>query len=783
MKYVVVILPLALPKNYTYALPEEYLDRVKIGTRVAVNLGKSKKYSGIVKEILDTQPAYVTKPILGIFSEEEVVYSQQLKLWEWIAQYYMCSEGEVMNAALPVHFKLSSETQLLYKESFGLDFSTLDEDEFLVAEALLIRKELTLIEVQQILDRSDVFSLIKDLLDKGVCQVYEDLKETYRQKLEKFISLNVSYQEEEKLKELFDDLSRAPKQLELLLAFLHLYKTEGEVRQSELLKKSGASAAQLKGLIVRNILMVEQRGISRIGSLPGKMQLDFLLNEQQQRVLTSILEQFEQKQVVLLHGVTSSGKTLVYIKLMEHFLEQGKQILYLLPEIALTSQIIRRLEKYFGGKVGVYHSRFSNNERVEIWNKVKSGEIQILLGARSSLLLPFKNLGLVILDEEQDASFKQQDPAPRYHARDTAIYYAQLFGASVVIGSATPSVESYFHALQGKYGWVELRERYGGMEMPEMIIVDAKLDAFRKLSIGNFTSVLKSAMDQALEAGKQVILFQNRRGYAPYQVCSVCGWIPHCKNCDVSLTYHKYHDKLHCHYCGQQYGVMVTCMACGNQKMESKSFGTEKIEDELTALYPKARIGRMDVDAVRSKEGHNKIIQLFEQQRLDILVGTQMVVKGLDFEHVSLVGILQADSLLNYPDFRVNERAFQLMEQVAGRAGRKGERGKVIIQANQIGHPILTDVVSHDYLQMYEKEISQRRLFNYPPFSRLTRITLKHKNQDLVDQAARELGESLPAQIRSIMLGPSQPLVGKVRNFYLQELLFKLPRETHLIRG
>lgn len=782
MKFADVILPLALPRNYTYAVPPEMEASICVGSRVAVQLGRQKKYTGIVKTIHEQAPsAYKTKPIMDLLDKEPVVYPTQLAFWEWIAQYYMCNEGDVLNAALPAHLKLSSETVLLFNDAFGDDFTMLDDHEYLVAEALHIRKELRIGEVQLILDKSDVYSVIKKLIERQVCLVYEELKEAYREKKENYILLNPAYENDEQLAPLFDELARAPKQMELLLAYLHLMKTQGDVIQSALLKKSGASPAQLKGLVDKQILQIDKRTVDRIRMGKMEAQIDFILSPAQEKALTEVKECFREKQVTLLHGVTSSGKTELYVKLMEESLATGKQVLYLLPEIALTAQIIRRLQKHFGGQIGIYHSRFSNNERVEIWNKVKSGEIRIVLGARSSLLLPFRDLGMIILDEEHDASFKQQDPAPRYHARDAAIYYAALFKAKVLLGSATPSLESYFNAKQGKYGLVKLQERFGGIAMPVIEIVDLKKETALKEVVNNFTSVLREGIKQSLQDGKQVILFQNRRGYAPFLLCTTCGWIPNCKQCDVSLTWHKHLDKLHCHYCGTRYPYIYTCAACGSQSLMPKNFGTEKIEEDLQQLFPEARIARMDMDAIRSKDSHNKMILLLEQKEIDILVGTQMVVKGLDFENVNLVGIISADSLLSFPDFRVNERAFQLMEQVSGRSGRRDGLGKVIIQASKTNHPVLHDVTAHNYISMYEREIAEREKFGYPPFYRLLKITIRHKKQQTVEQAALILGNWIRPQLGAQLVGPAAPVVSRVRGFYLQEMLIKLPRDTKKI--
>ena len=783
MKFADVILPLALPKNYTYAVPPEMVESLKVGSRVAVQLGKQKKYAGIVKAIHEQAPAdYKTKPLLDMLDKDPVVYPTQLSFWQWLASYYMCTEGEVLNAALPAHLKLSSETLLLFNDAYGDDFSNLGDDEYLVAEALHIRKELRIDEVQLILDKSNVYSTIKKLIEKNVLLVYEELKEVYKEKKENYVQLHTQYEDEELLAPLFNELSKAPKQMELLLAYLHLIKTQGSVLQTELLKKSGATTAQLKGLVDKNILWIEKRVVDRVpGGGKVEAQIDFTLSPAQEKALAEVRNSFAAKPVTLLHGVTSSGKTQLYVKLIEEYVAAGKQVLYLLPEIALTAQIVRRLQKHFGNKIGIYHSRFSNNERVEIWNKVKNGDLKILLGARSSLLLPFQDLGLIILDEEHDSSYKQQEPAPRYHARDAAIYYAGLFRAKVLLGSATPSLESYFNAQQGKYGLVELMERFGGLEMPEIAIIDVKKERAEKSMQENFTPQLNAAINNSVATGNQVILFQNRRGYAPFLMCATCGWIPSCKNCDVSLTYHKNQDKLSCHYCGTRYPYPQTCAACGSQTLIPKSFGTEKIEDDLQQLFPKARIARMDMDAVRNKDSHNKMIQQLEQRDIDILVGTQMVVKGLDFDNVNLVGILSADSLLSFPDFRVNERAFQLMEQVSGRAGRKHGKGKVIIQASNTHHPILGYVTAHDYKAMYASEIAERENFGYPPFTRLLKITLKHKNQQTVEQAALVLGNWLRPHIGARLVGPAVPLVGRVRNNYLQEMLIKLPRDSKVI--
>ena len=783
--YAEIIIPSALPKNYTWSVPQHLMEAVKVGCRVEVNLGKSKKYAGIVKRLHKKKPDFFeTKDILNVLDVEPVVFEQQLKLWEWIASYYMCSEGEVMAAALPAHFKLSSETILVLNEEYGDDFSALDHDEYLVGEALLIKKELKLTEVQQILDSSHVYPVISRLVNKKVCFVWEALKQTYSPKKETYVLLNSEYDNEDNLSALLNEdkkLQRAEKQMELLLSYLHLMKTEGEVTKPGLLKKSGATDAQLKGLVEKKILRVEKRNVDRVQYLPKNVQIDFELTEAQQKAYHQVQESIQIKPVCLLHGVTSSGKTNIYIKLIEEYIRKGKQVLYMLPEIALTSQIIRRLQKHFGGYIGIYHSRFSQNERVEIWNKVKSGELKIILGARSSVFLPYQDLGLIICDEEHDISFKQQEPAPRYNGRDAAIYFASLFHSKVVLGSGTPSVESYYNAITGKYGMVELMQRYGDLQLPPIEIIDTKKIIQKDRSKVMLSPPLVEAIQQVLEKNRQVILFQNRRGYSPYQVCGACGWIPQCRNCDVSLTYHKLSNKLICHYCGTEYPPVSTCAACGSHNFIQRNFGTEKIEEQLQEQFPDAKVARMDMDTVRGKNAHDVLIQQFEQKRIDILVGTQMVVKGLDFDNVDLVGILDADGLLHFADFRVNERAFQLMEQVSGRAGRKEATGKVLVQTTNPAHPLLQLVQQHDYKTMFAEELEKRKQFFYPPFSRIIHISFKHKIKEVAERAAQVYADALKNRYGQYIVGPAEPVINRIRNQYLMEMLLKLPRDGKTI--
>lgn len=636
-------------------------------------------------------------------------------------------------------------------------------------------------EVQQVADIIHVYPLIKRLIEKKVCFVWEAFTDKYKEKKENCVILNPEFDNDEKLSELLNNFNKAPKQMELLLSFLHYMKTEGEVSQNLLLKKSGASAAQLKSLVDKNILFIKKRNIDRLKSLPKKMEFSFQLNEAQEKAYTEINRAFNAKDVCLLHGITSSGKTQVYIKQIEKFINEGKQVLYLLPEITLTAQIIRRLQLNFGGNIAIYHSKFNNNERVELWNKIKTGELKIILGARSALFLPFKNLGLIIIDEEHDPSFKQQEPAPRYNARDAAVFYSSLFKAKVLMGSATPSIESYYNASKNKYALVTINERYGGVQLPEMQIIDTRTVAAARKGKVMISPQLKAAIETTLKNDRQVILFQNRRGYSPFLICGTCGFIPQCKNCAVTLTLHKYSNKLHCHYCGNTYPKLTSCPACGSVNWIEKNFGTEKIEEELIEDFPKNRIARMDVDSVKGKNAHDTLIKLFEQHKIDILAGTQMVVKGLDFEKVSLVGILDADGLLSFADFRVNERAFQLMEQVSGRAGRKLERGLVMIQASKINHPVLLFVQQHDYQKFYEHEIATRKQFFYPPYSRLIRITLKHKMKEVLQEAAEALGNLLKKDFAN-MVGPAAPVINRVRNMYLMEILIKLTKDAKQIQ-
>jgi primosomal protein N' (replication factor Y) len=581
---------------------------------------------------------------------------------------------------------------------------------------------------------------------------------------------------------LLNQWSKAPKQLELLLAYLHFAKTNGEVIQSELLKKSGASAAQLKALIDKGVLVAKKKIVNRIKELPKNIQVNFKLSDAQNAALHQIKTIWHQKQVCLLHGVTASGKTQLYFQLIKEAIETGKQVLYVLPEIALTPQIIRRLQDSLGGYVAVYHSKFNANEGVEIWNKVKDGESAVIIGARSSVLLPFNNLGLIIVDEEQDSSFKQQYPAPRYHARDAAIYLGTLTNAKVLLGSATPSVETYYNCQTEKYGLVELLQRFGDAAMPSIEIVDIKKSPGKQKGKVAISEKLMQQLQQTIQQKKQANLFQNRTGYSPYLMCQTCGWIPQCKHCAVTLTYHKAKNTLICHYCGTYYPVIQTCMACGSHQFIQKKFGTEKIEELPIEALPNAQIARIDLDAVRGKHDHEKLIQQFEQHKIDVLVGTQMVVKGLDFENVQLVGIIDADSILSFTDFRVNERAFQLMEQVSGRSGRKDGKGLVLIQVNNTQHPVLNFIKNHEFKALYDFELESRKIYHYPPFSRLIKIIFKHKNRNIAEDAAIKFQQLLSAKFKPYIKGPSIPVIERIRNLYIWGLLIKLPKNNTLVQ-
>lgn len=777
--YVEVILPLAIPKAYTYQVPEELVGEISFGVRVEVQFGKNRLYSALVIETKAQAPeAYRPKPILSVIDERPIINETQLQLWRWMADYYCCTLGEVMNAALPANLKLTSETLITLSPFFEENYEDLDDKEYLIAEALSIQNEISIEDVRGILDQKTVYPVIRRLLDKKVIYLKEDLKTKYKPKSVTCVRLVEPYASQPNLlNEVFNEMSQAPNQINALLAFVQLSKQQPFVRRADITKLAKVSSSVIKAIVKKDVFEIYDREVSRLGSYEEETVDAQELSEQQVRALREIHDHFEEKQVILLQGVTGSGKTRVYVELMKATIEKGEQVLYLLPEIALTTQITSRLQKIFGDDIAVYHSRFSNNERVEMWNQVLEGKSAVL-GARSALFMPFKNLGLVIVDEEHDPSFKQNEPNPRYGGRDAAIYLAHLHNAKVVLGTATPSVESYYNALAQKYGLVYMPERFGGLQMPEIVVVDAKAELQQRKLQSHFTTQLIEELKAALDRKEQAILFQNRRGYAPTYRCQTCAWVSECIHCDVSLTYHKFHQQLKCHYCGYQTQLPKTCPACGSPQLALQGFGTEKIEDELKIYLPNARIGRMDLDTVRTKNAHAQIINDFEERRIDILVGTQMVTKGLDFENVGIVGVLSADQLMHFPDFRANERAFQLMLQVSGRAGRKHKRGKVLIQAFNTAAPVLTDVLNHDFKNFFDREIQERQQFKYPPFYRLIRITLKHKQPKVLQQGTRVFEHFIKNKLGEWVLGPAPPYISRVRSYYLMDFVIKLERNA-----
>lgn len=782
-----VVLPLALPNLYTYRIPYAMRDHVLPGMRVVVQFGKAKLYTAIVWRVHETPPGYVAKFIEQALDTEPIVNQKQMALWEWMADYYLCSRGEISIAALPSGLRLTSETRILLNPSAPINRDGLGDDAFLVLDALDIKQVLTLDELSAILDRKTVYPLVRKLLNEGLIIVHEELQQRYRPRFETFVRLTDIYDNEDQLRIIFDVLEKkAFKQLKVLMAFIQLSERYAQVKQyvkrTLLLETAGDSGGALNGLIKRGVLIQEDLEVSRLVVLPGERR-EVQLSTQQEKALDTIQNSFQTKDVTLLYGVTSSGKTEVYIRLITAQLEKGNQVLYLLPEIALTTQLITRLRKHFGEQVLVYHSKFSEQERVELWQNIQRGTPQIVIGARSALFLPFSKLGFIIVDEEHDSSYKQNDPAPRYNARETAIWLARLHGAKTLLGSATPSVETYYLAQQNRFGFATLTERFGGTALPEILVVDTKEYTRKKLMKSHFSPPLFEAMQQTLEAGEQIILFQNRRGFAPSIECQSCGHVPHCVRCDVSMTYHKQSDQLRCHYCGWSTSPPKQCSACGLTDLRMRGFGTEKIEEEIGLLFPAARIARMDLDTTRGKNSMQQLIADFENRKIDVLVGTQMVTKGLDFAHVALVSILHADQLFNFPEFRAVERSFQLMAQVAGRAGRRDKRGRVVIQTFNPQHTVIQHVTAHDYLTMYNEQLSERKEFNYPPFWRLIRLTLKSRDEQLLVNGAQYLAERLRVQFGNRVLGPEFPPVSRVRDEFLKNILLKIERDTNTIRS
>jgi primosomal protein N' (replication factor Y) len=777
--FVEVILPLAIAKNYTYRVPFQLNDAIEIGKRVVVQFGKSKLYTAIIFAIGTQAPEkYEAKYLMEVLDDRPVVTIQQLQFWQWLAEYYMCNMGEVMNAALPSALKLASETKIELNKDFEFDKASLHDKEYLIVEALEIQPELTVGDIVKLLGQKTVMPILKSLFEKNIIHISEEVSERYKPRKRTFITLNPIYNNQDNLKELFPILEkRAPKQADALLAYIKLARHQKKISKNELIEESGAGDASIKSLIEKEIFIAEEKNVSRLYFDEEEFSSDFLLSENQQNALQDIKQQFEQKEVVLLHGVTSSGKTQIYIRLIEDMINSGKQVLYLLPEIALTTHIIERLRQYFGSSIGVYHSRFNDNERVEVWQKVLNHEYKVVLGARSSVFLPFNELGLIIVDEEHETSYKQFDPAPRYNARDAAIYLANMYQGKVLLGSATPSFETYYNARLHKYGLVELAERFGGVELPKTEVVSIIEETKKKTMQSHFTSVLMEDMKTAIANKEQVILFQNRRGYAPLLICKVCAYTPKCINCDVSLTYHKSSGKLHCHYCGYKEDAPSVCPACGSTHLEYKGFGTEKVEDELSMLLPDARITRMDLDTTRSKNSLQNILNDLEEKKIDILVGTQMVAKGLDFSDITVIGIINADSLLKYPDYRANERSFQMLAQVSGRAGRRGKQGKVVIQTYDPNHRVIKQVIENDYQDLYLTEMEERKSFKYPPFYRIINLDIKHKNPEVLYNQAEYLATELRKNFGDRVIGPEYPLVGRIRNYYIKSIMLKFEKD------
>lgn len=785
MTFVEVILPLALPKTLTYSVPEEWAAKVALGTRVEVQLGQRKVYAALVAKVeKDIVLPYKCKPILSVIDERPILGEMQISLWRWLADYYCCTLGEVMIAAMPAGLKLTGSTRIVLHPEHDLYIHQLEGELFTVAEALTNQQSLSLADVQLILQREKVWPLIQQLVEHKVVMVEETLLEKYTPKKTYFVRLVKHYlEDQEALKEAFNRLEkRAPKQVDVLMTYMSMAPKGEAIQRSVLLEKLKGSDAALNALLEKKILIQEKENVSRLKAYDESDAKHFKLSGEQIAAKAAIEGAWLTKPTVLLHGVTGSGKTQIYMSLIQDALDRGEQVLYLLPEVAITEQITRRLHAVFGDKFLVYHHRVNASQRVEMWNAIYEQRYPIVLGARSAVFLPFSKLGLVIVDEEHDASYKQSDTAPLYQGRDVALYLAQQHQAKTLLGSATPSLESYYLAENDKYTLVEMNQRFGEQPMPDIQLVDLKDETRMKLMKGTFSSVLMEEMEKTIADKKQVLLFQNRRGYAPSLYCSVCGWVPECNNCSVKLTFHKASAELKCHYCGYSHKAVNACGACGSLQMKVQGFGTERVEDELQELLPKARIARMDADQVKNKEAHHQLIDAMEQGEVDILIGTQMVTKGLDFEKVQLVGVLSADNLLNFPDFRVVERAYQLLTQVSGRSGRHEGRGKVLIQTRKTDYPVLYYVFHHDYKGFYNFEINQRRRFAYPPFTRMIHIQVQHKLPETAVAAGEWLRKRWEGNMGKRLLGPSKPGIDRLKGLYIREFLVKVERKPGVMQ-
>jgi primosomal protein N' (replication factor Y) len=761
---------------------------MKVGIRVVVQFGARKFFSALVYRLHEEAPEgdFELKEIEAILDQEPIVNQAQLIAWEWVANYYCCSLGEVFKAALPSALKLESQSKVSYNPNFEMTSGLSNEEEALLL-MLQGHGQANISDINQFLGRKSSYATLKVLLEKNAVVMEETLKESYRPKVVSYVKVTDKLASPQKIELAFEEVKKSKKQTALLELFLaetcYNETPKTSLPKKELMEQSGLSDAILRVLVEKEILALEEVEIGRLDLTENDNPYLYELNEWQEEAYLQLKKEFDTHRPVLLHGVTSSGKTEIYIKLIEEALANGGQVLYLVPEIGLTSQLITRLKRAFGNKAGIYHSKFNDSERVEIWHHVlqdKKESHQLIIGARSAVFLPFKKLGLIIVDEEHENSYKQFDPAPRYHARDLAVVLGQIHQCPVLLGTATPSFLSYFNVKMGKYGLVELNQRYQDMQMPEIIIADIKEATRRKQMRSLLTPELYDEIELALKNKEQVILFQNRRGFAPYVQCGACGWIPKCKNCDVSLTYHKFRSSLICHYCGHAASLPSSCGECHSEDIRTKGFGTEQIEEELGKLFPETNIARMDIDTTRAKRAFEQIIYKFENRQIDILVGTQMVTKGLDFDHVRVVGILNADQLLNYPDFRSFERSFQLIAQVSGRAGRKNKRGKVVIQTSQPTHPVLFEVTENNFVQLFNRQMEERKLFKYPPYYRLIKVVVKHKSRERLEMGSNQLADLLRKKFGMQVLGPEYPLVGRIQNWYQKEIWLKLAKNKRL---
>jgi primosomal protein N' (replication factor Y) len=773
--YVKVLLPLALPQEYTYRIPQEYNEEVAVGKRVMVQFGKKRIYAAIVVEIDEKPPEkYQAKYVLAVLDDTPIVTQQQLEFWAWISRYYLCTWGEVMQAALPNALKLQSETMVELNLDADLATIELDVTELPIVEQLKVAGSLSLDQVSNLVKSKSSYKQIHSLYEKGVINIREDLHERYKPKIKRFVKFEDEYQSKEALNAVFDSLNNKVQQLNVVMQLLSMDPEFEGVDKLEFITEHNLSPSSVRTLIKNNVLIEFQQHVDRVVYEGAEETKENQLTDEQKAVYTSIKTWFEKKEVVLLHGVTSSGKTHVYIQLIEDCINNGQQVLYLLPEISLTTQLIKRVQTYFGDKVMVNHSKFNNNERLEIWQKIKNDEAQVLLAPRSGIFMPFSNLGLIIVDEEHENTYKQSEPSPRYQARDSSIVLGQVTGAKVLLGSATPSVESMHNAKNGKYGFVELSNRFSNVTPPEFAVVDMREEKKKGKNKGLFSSTLLAEMEQTIANKEQVILFLNRKGYVPITECNECSWSPRCIQCDITLTYYRKENRLRCHFCGYNIPPVSQCPACGNTAMKMLGYGTERIEADLQQYLPSARIQRLDYETTRTKTAFENIITGFEKKEIDVLVGTQMLTKGLDFEALSLVGILDADHALNFPDYRAFERSFQLFTQVGGRAGRRNKQGKVIIQANQPEHFVIQQVVDANYDAFYEKEVGDREKFQYPPFGRLIKLTIKHKDYLVAEKAADMMAYLLRPKLGVMMLGPEEPYVTKIRGLFIRQILIKI---------